>query len=371
MAVNGNTLIQWFEQFAPRYLAVDGDKVGLQVGTLQKEVNKVMVTLDVTEEVIDEAIEEKIDLIIVHHPILYRPLAQLRTDGPFGRLIEKCIKNDIAVYSAHTNLDIAKGGVNDWLAERLSLVNTEVLSVTYEEPLKKLVVFVPVAEEQKVREAIGDVGAGWIGQYSHCTYRTRGTGTFLPLEGSNPFIGQKGKVVQVDEVRIETIFPQNLEKKVIRAMLKAHPYEEVAYDIYPIEKKGEAYGLGRVGKLDNEMTLRDFTSHVKKAFNVPTCRVVGNLDAKVRKVAILGGDGNKYMNAALFKGVDVFVTGDVYFHTAQDALLNGLNLVDPGHHIEKVMIDGVTSILQNAVIKNKAQVEILGSKTNTEPFTFI
>lgn len=371
MTVHAQAVIQWLEQFAPKHLAVEGDRIGLQIGTLQKKIDKVMVTLDVTEDVVDEAIEQKVGLIIAHHPILYRPLAQLRTDLPMGKLIEKIMKNDIAVYAAHTNLDIAKGGVNDWLADKLGLINQEILSVTYHEPLKKLVVFVPKDHEKQVREALGKAGAGAIGKYSHCTFRSKGKGTFMPLEGSTPYIGQKDQLEQVEELRIETIFPSGLEKKVLQAMFKVHPYEEVAYDIYPLEQTGDAYGLGKTGLLEQEMSLREFVEHVKKVFEVPFCRVVGNLDSKVKKIGVLGGDGNKYINAALYKGVDVFVTGDVYFHTAHDAMMSGLQLVDPGHHVEKVMMAGVQQVLQQAASEQKVNIEVLIPKAHTEPFTLI
>jgi dinuclear metal center YbgI/SA1388 family protein len=371
VSVHGQTIIQWFEHFSPKHLAVEGDKIGLQIGTLQKQVTKVMVTLDVTEEVVDEAIKEKVDLIIAHHPIIYRPLSQLRTDLPGGRVMESLIKHDIAVYIAHTNLDVTKGGVNDWLAHQLELEDLNVLSTTYTEALKKLVVFVPQNDEEKVREALGNAGAGWIGNYSHCTFRSEGLGTFLPREGTNPHIGQQGKMENVGEVKIETIFPKGIERKVVQAMLKAHPYEEVAYDIYTLDQQGEALGLGRVGKLRQEMTLEQFAQHVKKSFDVPFCRVVGALDAKVNKVAVLGGTGNKYVSAALFKGADVFVTGDIEYHTAQDAEMNGLHLVDPGHHIEKVMMKGVQDVLHKAAHEHKAELEVITSKVHTEPFRFI
>jgi dinuclear metal center YbgI/SA1388 family protein len=371
MSVHGQTVIQWFEHFSPKHLAVEGDKIGLQIGTLQKQITKVMVTLDVTEEVVDEAIEENVDLIIAHHPIIYRPLSHLRTDLPAGRIMESLIKYDIAVYIAHTNLDVTNGGVNDWLARQLELADLDVLSTTYTETLKKLVVFVPRDDEQKVREALGNAGAGWVGNYSHCTFRSEGVGTFLPREGTDPHIGQQGKLEYVDEVKIETIFPVSLERKVIQAMLKAHPYEEVAYDIFTLDQHGEVLGLGRIGKLPQEMALEEFTEHVKKSFDVPACRVVGPLNAKVKRVAVLGGTGNKYVSAAMFRGADVFVTGDIEYHTAQDAQMNGLHLVDPGHHIEKVMMKGVQEVLHKAAQEHKTELEVITSKVHTEPFRFI
>jgi dinuclear metal center YbgI/SA1388 family protein len=368
---NGYEVIQLFESFAPKSLAMEGDKIGLQVGTLNKPIHRVMITLDVLEEVVDEAISQKVDLIIAHHPPIFRPLKQIVTDQPSGRLFEKCIKHDIAVYAAHTNLDVAIGGVNDLLAEALGLRETDVLVPTTSVKLKKLVTFVPKDHAEKVREAVSQAGAGHIGNYSHCTFNVEGTGTFLPLEGTNPFIGQKGQLELVDEVRLETIFPETIERKVINALLKSHPYEEVAYDIYALENEGMTYGLGRIGKLEKEMTLKEFAEHVKTSLDVKAVRVVGNLEDKIKKVAILGGDGNKYITSAKFKGADVYVTGDLYFHVAHDAMMMGLNVIDPGHHVEKVMIKGVANVLSKMCDENKLNCEIFSSKVDTNPFTFV
>ncbi|WP_461201066.1 Nif3-like dinuclear metal center hexameric protein [Anoxybacillus sp. TBDG-1] len=368
---NGYEMIQLFEQFAPKHLAMEGDKIGLQIGTLNKPIRRIMITLDVLEHVVDEAIEHKIDLIIAHHPPIFRPLKHIVTDQPYGRMIEKCIKHNIAIYAAHTNLDIAKGGVNDWLAEALQLQNVNVLVPTYEEQLKKIVVYVPRTHADVVRKAMGDVGAGHIGNYSHCTFNTEGIGTFLPREGASPFIGQQGKLETVEEVRIETIVPARLQRKVIQAMLQAHPYEEVAYDVYPLDNKGTTYGLGRIGTLSEEMTLQQFAQHVKTSLRVPSVRVVGELTNRVHKVAVIGGDGNKYVHEAKMSGADVYVTGDLYYHVAHDALMLGLNVVDPGHHVEKVMKEGVANVLKTICAQQKFDVDIYVSQTNTEPFTFI
>ncbi|WP_202080662.1 Nif3-like dinuclear metal center hexameric protein [Caldalkalibacillus salinus] len=369
--VHAQTIIQWFEQFCPKHLAEDWDNVGLQVGSLQKKVSKVLVTLDVTREVAEEAIDEGAELIIAHHPIIFRPLKHLRTDDEAGQILKKLIQHDITVYIAHTNLDITAGGVNDWLAESLALEETEVLSPTYHEQLKKLVVFVPVDHEQAVRQALGDAGAGHIGEYSHCSFRAEGTGAFLPLEGANPFIGEQGKVEEVHEVKVETIIPASLQSKVVRAMLKAHPYEEAAYDIYPLDLKGETYGLGRVGQLTEEMTLEAFSHYVKDRLDVPQARIIGDKARMVKKIAILGGSGSKFIKKAAFKGADVFVTGDVDFHSAHDALMNNVAVVDPGHHIEKVMKQGVQNVLEQAAQQHKAELTVLRSQVNTEPFQFI
>jgi dinuclear metal center YbgI/SA1388 family protein len=367
---NGHQIIQLFEQFSPKSLAMEGDKIGLQIGRLNKPVEKVLVALDVLEEVVDEAIAENVQLIIAHHPIIFRPLQKISTEQTYGRIIEKLIKHDIAVYAAHTNLDVAKGGVNDLLAEALGLTDTEVLVPTSEIKLKKLVVFVPEKDAVKVKEALGNAGAGHIGNYSHCAFSSHGTGQFLPGDNTNPHIGSHGKLEEVNEVRVETIFPEHLEKKILSAMIKAHPYEEVAYDIYPLENKGETLGLGRVGYV-NEMSLEEFAAHVKKNLGVQGLRVVGDLQSKVRKVAVLGGDGNKYFMSAKFKGADVYVTGDFYYHVAHDAMMEGLNIVDPGHNVEKVMKDGVVKVMDKMCKEKGLEVTFMASKPNTDPFQFL
>lgn len=367
---NGHEIIQLFERFAPKALAMEGDKIGLQIGRLSKKVHRVMIALDVLEDVIDEAIEKDVQLIIAHHPPIFRPLKNIMTDTTQGRMIEKLLKYDIAVYAAHTNLDVAKGGVNDWLAEALGIKETEVLVPTFETSLKKLAVYVPVSHAEPIRKVLGESGAGFIGDYSHCSFSVSGTGRFLPGENTTPFIGKTGKLEAVEEVRIETIVPEATLKKTITAMLKAHPYEEPAYDVYPLENKGETLGLGRIGKIP-EMSLREFAEKVKISLEVEKVRVVGDLNAKVKKVAVLGGDGNKYFSHSSFKGADVYVTGDIYYHTAHDALMQGLNMIDPGHNVEKVMKKGLTKTLSKLCEAAGFEVEIFPSQLNTDPFQFI
>lgn len=368
---NGQTIIQAFEGWSPKSFAVEGDKIGLQIGTLNKPINKVMVVLDLLENVVDEAIEEGVNLIIAHHPIIFRPIKAIHTDRPYGRIVEKLIKHDISVYAAHTNLDVAKGGVNDLMAEKLGLQNVDVLAPTTEIKLKKLVAFVPYDYADQVRDALGKAGAGYIGNYSHCTFNSEGIGTFKPESGTDPFIGQQGKLERVKEIKLETIFPSNLQNKVLSALLKAHPYEEVAYDIILLENQGEKFGLGRIGYLQEKMSLQKFALLVKEAFDVDGVRVVGDLHEEIHKVAVLGGDGNKYVSQALFKGADVYVTGDVYYHVAHDAMMDGLNIVDPGHNVEKIMKEAVTTFLSNFINENNYDTKVLTSKINTDPFTFI
>ncbi|MFV9511043.1 Nif3-like dinuclear metal center hexameric protein [Tepidibacillus sp. LV47] len=371
MFAQGQTIIQIMEQLAPKYLAMEGDRIGLQVGTLQKEVKTVMLTLDVLENVVDEAIEQKVDLIITHHASIYQPLKHLRTDLPQGRIYQKLLKHDIAVYTAHTNLDVALGGVNDALAKRLGIEATEFLQEVYQQKLKKIVVYVPESHQQVVLDALSANGAGWIGNYSHCSFNTLGIGTFMPREGTNPYIGQQGRLERVNEVRIETVVPEEKQNQAIKAMLKVHPYEEVAYDIYPLEIKGKSYGIGRVGRLAEELTLKEFALFVKQQLELDGVRVVGDLTQKVRKVAIVGGDGNRFVQTAAFQGVDVLITGDIYYHVAHEAMAEGLGIIDVGHNVEKWVLPELKIYLEQEFQTRKIETKVLISKANTSPFQFM
>lgn len=371
MLANGQTVIQYIEQLAPKQLAMEGDKIGLHVGTLQKPIKKVMVALDVLDEVVEEAIAEGVDLIIAHHAVIFRPLKHLRTDLAAGKLYEKLIKHDIAVYTAHTNLDTAEGGINDWLAEAVGLTDIEVLDEHTHDPLKKLVVYVPVEHADAVLQAISQAGAGSIGNYSHCTFQSKGTGTFMAEEGTNPFIGEVGKLERVEEVRLETVLPASRQNAVIQAMKKAHPYEEVAYDIYTLDLPGKKLGIGRIGKLPAPLTLHELALLVKERFELTGLRVVGPLDTKIKKVAVVGGDGNSYLGKAKFRGADVLITGDIYYHMAHDAQADGLNIIDAGHNIEKIMKKKVARFLQAKLQEAGYETDVIASGVHTDPFQFI
>jgi dinuclear metal center YbgI/SA1388 family protein len=368
MFARGETIIQLMEQLAPKHYAVPDDKIGLQVGSVAKEIRRVLVTLDVTPAVVEEAAALGAELIIAHHAVIYRPLAHLRTDTPAGALAASLIRKDIAVYISHTNLDTTEGGINDWMAEALELKGRDVLEEVHTDKLFKLVVFVPEAHHEKVRSAMFHAGAGGIGKYSHCSFNSEGVGTFLPMDGSTPFIGKQGRMEQTKEIRVETIVPLSVRKKVISAMLKAHPYEEVAYDLYSMDLKGRSFGLGRVGVLPEVESLDQFAERVKTAFDVPFVRMVGDGNKQIRKVAVLGGAGAKYIRHATFAGADVLVTGDIDFHSAQDALAAGLTIIDPGHHAEKIMKPKTAQWLAEQ-LKNKGYgTEVFASTVDTEPF---
>ncbi|REJ20981.1 MAG: Nif3-like dinuclear metal center hexameric protein [Paenibacillaceae bacterium] len=368
MFASGQFVVQLMERFAPRRLAVEGDRIGLQVGTLQKEIRKALVALDVTDAVVDEAIAAGVDLIIAHHAVIYRPLPAIDTSTPAGRIYEKLIKNDIAVYVAHTNLDTAEGGMNDWMADALGIESEGCLEEVHVDPLLKLVVYVPETHRRQVQEAVWRAGAGQIGEYDCCSFEVEGTGTFRPGEGTNPHIGTTGKLERVKEIRIETILPESLKGAVVQAMLKAHPYEEPAYDLFPLKLQGKASGLGRFGRLKEPATLEAFARHVKEAFDVPFVRVVGDPDRVVRRAAVLGGSGSRYMRHALRAGADVFVTGDIDYHTAHDALAAGLAIVDPGHNAEKIMKAKTAERLAKDLAAAGYLTEVIPSALPTEPF---
>lgn len=370
MAVNGQEIIRLFETWSPKKLAcMENDPIGLAIGTLNKPVSNVLVTLDVNDAVVNEAIEKGCELIIAHHPPIFRKLANIRTDNPAGALYEKLIKHDVAVYAAHTNLDVATGGVNDLLADALQLQNCTILEQTYSEKLMKLVVFEQIANAEALRTALMQAGAGGIGDYKGCSFTTVGEGRFMPQQGANPTKGEVGTYHVEQEARIEVVFPQSLKNRVLKSMLNTHSYEEPAYDLYAMDIDTNEMGLGRVGRLAEPMTLAQFAEHVKEALDVPAVRIVGSKDAIISKVAVVGGDGNKYIYAAKRAGADVFVTGDMYFHTAQDAEAIGLHIVDPGHHVEKVMIPGVANKMRT--LCNKLDVQFIESTVHTEPFTFL
>ncbi|WP_018923736.1 Nif3-like dinuclear metal center hexameric protein [Salsuginibacillus kocurii] len=368
---SGQMIIDQFERFSPRHLALEGDPGGLMIGSLNRPVQKVMITLDVLETVVDEAIEKGVDLIIAHHPLIFSPVSSIDVEKGQGPVIEKCIKHEISVYAAHTNLDITHGGVNDLLSAAIGLENTEVLIPTYEEDLKKVVAFVPQDHVEEVRQALGDAGAGHIGDYSHCTFSTDGTGTFIPGDETNPYIGKQGEMEFVSEKRMETIVPAHLEKEVLRALADAHPYEEPAYDVYPLDIKGETFGLGRVGNLSTQETLADFAARIKEPLGVSQLRMIGPEHGTVQRIAVLGGDGNKYWEDALKSGADVLISGDIKFHTAQDALMAGLYIIDAGHYIEHVMKEGVKKQLQTSLSELNYDTEVFISERSTDPFKII
>src|SRR5690625_5147154 len=367
--ISHSTIFELMEKWAPLSFAYEWDQVGLQIGAANLPTKTVMITLDVLESVLDEAIEKGVDLIIAHHPLFFKPLQQIDFSTPKGKVIQKLIQNQITVYAAHTNLDVAVGGVNDILCDQLGIENRKNLVDFQTEKLFKIMVYVPTTHANVVRDAISEAGAGHIGNYSHCTFQTNGQGTFKPMEGTTPYIGKQDKLEFVEEIKIETIINEKKLAEVIDVMIAAHPYEEVAYDVFPLENKGTSYGLGRIGSLHQKMNVENLARHVKKNFDLSHVRVIGNLKKDIQKIAVLGGSGEKYIHQAKKAGADVYITGDMSFHVAQDDEQMGLTVIDAGHYIEKVMKNVTKNYLQEQF--KHSELEVIVSKTNTDPFQFI
>lgn len=362
-----NNLVKKIENKYPLNLAYNWDNVGLIVGDFDNDIKRILVTLEANESTIEEAIENKIDLIVTHHPFIFKKINKINTKDLKGRLIHKLIKNDIALYSMHTNFDIAIDGLNDYFMEIMGFKNTKILDVTHSDTLYKIAVYVPVSHEIIVREALGEAGAGYIGNYSHCTFNTQGIGTFKPEDDANPFIGTVGEIESVKEVKIETIVPSKLLQKTIDNMIKSHPYEEVAYDVYKLENKGESVGLGRYVSLNDKISLQDLCEEIKLKLNMDHIRVVGELDTKIKKVAVVTGAGSDMVSLAKSKNCDVIITGDVKYHEAQDALDMGMCIIDCGHFdTEDIFKDVMKRFLDKL-----EDVEVIKSEVNLNPFKII
>lgn len=365
--MNLKSFIKKVEQKYPLGLAYDWDNVGLLVGDFDMDIKKILVVLEANEKVIDEAISKDVDLIVTHHPFIFKKMNKINTSDLKGKLIHKLIKNDIALYSMHTNFDIAFEGLNDYFMEIIGIEETKVLDITSSEVLYKLAVYVPTTHVEKVKESLAKAGAGHIGNYSNCSFSTQGIGNFKPLEGTNPYIGQIGEVESVEEVKIETIVPQRVLGGVINSMLNAHPYEEVAYDIYKLENKGKIYGLGRIGKLDSTINLKELCNNIKKKLNMSHIRVVGDLNSSIKKVAVVTGSGADMIKKAQRSGADVIITGDVKYHDAQDALDMSMNVIDCGHFdTEDIFKDVMERFLGNI-----DEIEVIKSEIYLNPFTTI
>ena len=361
------SLIKKIEAKYPTNLAYDWDNVGLLVGDAEEEIDKVLVCLEANEAIVEEAINNNVNLIVTHHPFIFGKMKKITTSDFKGKLIHKLIKNNIAVYSMHTNFDIAFDGLNDYFMEVMGFENSKILDVTNTETLYKIVVYAPKTHEDKVREALGKSGAGHIGNYSDCTFNTDGKGTFRPLEGTNPFIGELDKLEVVDEVKIETIVPQRILGGVISAMIKAHPYEEVAYDLYKLENKGSAVGLGRIAALKESMSLKELSMMIKEKLNMDALRVVGSLDTNIKKVAVVTGSGADLAKKAQRSGADVLITGDVKYHDAQDAIDAGMCIIDCNHfESEDIFKDVMKRFLDDI-----DDISVIKSRININPFSIL
>lgn len=322
-------LLLVFTEVADLSLQESYDNSGLLIGSADTEVNRVLLAIDVTEAVIEEAIQKKCELIIAHHPLIFKGLKRISDGNLVERTVTAAIRNNIAIAAMHTNLDNIKSGVNGKLAAILEIKNTNMLSASNDK-LKKLSVFCPLAHADQLRQVMFESGAGHIGAYDSCSFNTSGTGTFRGGEQTNSFVGQIGKLHQEEEIRIETIVPDYILNKVITNMLEAHPYEEVAYDIYPLDNKHNAIGSGLIGELDSPVEEVEFLKIIQQKLGTPVLKHTAFTGKKVQQIAICGGSGAFLLHKAKAAGADVFVTADLKYHDFFEA--DGkLLVVDAGH----------------------------------------
>jgi len=357
-------------KFAPFGHAEEWDNVGLQVGNPAAAAGKIMVALDPCKAAVEAAVADKCQLLLTHHPLIFAPLKKISANDPTGYLVSYALKNDLSVVSLHTNYDVADGGLNDLLAERLGLEMGEPLRVTGSEELVKLSVFVPKGHEERVLEALFRF-SGVMGNYRDCSFQTGGTGTFTPLAGAQPFLGKVGVREHVEETRLEVLIPKESLPAALNALLSAHPYEEPAYDLYPLLNKGNVRGLGRLCRLKEETTLGDLVALVKERLTLAGVRFVGDSGSRVKKVAICGGSGASLLKNAFRQGADVLITGDVKYHDAREAESLGLALIDAGHFATEIlMVEGVAAKVARELLEKGYGADVVAYKEEREPFNY-
>ncbi len=363
-------VIGFLNQLCPPDLAEDWDNVGLQVGDPAAEINKILVCLDAEEIAIQEAHRQGAQLIISHHPLIFRPIKHLSPTDMTGRVLYQAIKQDIAVVSAHTNLDRAADGLNDWLAERLGVIDPVPLESPTTGHFYKLVVYVPLGHEIEVRDAVFSAGAGHIGAYDRVSFSSRGAGTFRGGQGTQPFIGTPGSLEATEEVRLEIVVPASILNKSVSRMLKAHPYEEVAYDLLPLANERLKVGLGRVGQLEKSLSLRQFAEQVKEKLQISALKLVGDLEQQIDRVAVCGGTGMSMFSAAVRHGADCLLTADIKFHEAQRARAAGVTLIDAGHFAtEQIMVAELSSRLRKIFAARQFKVEVIEMTAEQDPLS--
>lgn len=357
-------VIQYLEQLAPPVYQESYDNCGLLTGSADWELTKILVTLDCTEAVVEEAITKGCNLIVAHHPIIFGGLKKLNGKNYVERTVIKAIKNDVAIYAIHTNLDNVQHGVNAKICEKLGLINTKIL-VPKTNTLKKVSVFVPQTHLQVVQEAMFSAGAGNIGNYSECSFYSTGMGTFKGNEKSNAFVGEVGKQHQEPEYKLEVLVDDGQLNQVISAMIAAHPYEEVAYDVYTILNSNVTVGSGMIGELPEELSAEAFLKHLKNAMNLNVIRYTPYIN-KVKKVAVCGGSGSFLLKNAIGAQADAFVTGDFKYHEFFDAE-NRLMIADIGHYESEIF---TINLLADEILKKFPTFAVILSEINTNPINY-
>ncbi|MFH6982345.1 Nif3-like dinuclear metal center hexameric protein [Marinoscillum luteum] len=359
-------ITDFLEQFAPLSYQESYDNSGLLVGDANAEISGIAITLDVTEQVIDEAIHNGDNLIIAHHPLIFKGLKSLTGKHWVERCVIKALKHDIALYAIHTNLDNVHLGVNRKIAEKLSLKNIRILSPK-SEILSKLVTFVPHENAQQVLDALYNAGAGQIGQYDHCSFQTEGTGTFRPGEGSSPHIGNHHVDETVSEKRIELIFPSHLKHRIVSALHNSHPYEEVAYYLSTLSNTNQEVGSGIVGDLTSPMDTSEFLRHLKQTMRTDCVRHTPICKEKVSKVALCGGAGSFLLTKAIGAGADVFITGDFKYHDFFEAD-NRIVVADIGHFESEQF---TKDLLYDIISEKFTNIALRLSEVQTNPINYL
>jgi dinuclear metal center YbgI/SA1388 family protein len=356
----------WLDNVIPLSFQESYDNSGIQVGLPEAEINSALLTIDITEEVIDEAVREKCNLIVSHHPLIFTGIKKITGRTATERIVIKALQENISIYSAHTNLDSTDFGVSRKMAEKIGLQNVNVL-VPLKQKLLKLVTFIPVSHLDKVREAVFAAGAGVIGNYDQCGFTASGEGSFRAGENTNPFAGSRGSIHFEKELRFETILFAHLRDKVVKALIAAHPYEEVAYDLYQLENNNITAGLGCTGELQPSMPEEEFIKHVASVFGAKGVRFSRLTGRPVRRVALCGGSGASLLSDAIAAGADAFVTADIKYHNFFDAE-NRILMLDIGHFESEKF---TTGILYDLIIKKFPKFAVRFSETNTNPINYL
>ena len=357
-------------KIAPCQYAEAWDNVGLQLGDPAAQVSRIMVALDPGSPAIEAAIEARCHLLVTHHPFIFTPMKKISSADETGRLAIRALKNDLAVLSLHTNYDIAQGGVNDLLAERLGVQGTLPLRITGAEELLKLVVFVPKGFEARLLQALSPFQVR-IGNYRDCSFQGDGVGRFTPDSGAQPFVGSAGKPQEQQESRLELLLCKERLAGAVAALKVAHPYEEPAFDLYPVLNQGVIRGLGRIGVLAEATTAGDFALQVKKMLDASGVRLVGEAGRRVKKVALCGGSGASLLHEAARKGADLLVTADVKYHEAREAEALGIAVLDAGHFATELpMVRGLADALVRVLEVRKFETEVVAYQGEREPFSF-
>jgi dinuclear metal center YbgI/SA1388 family protein len=358
-------IIAAIEELAPPAYQESWDNCGLITGNAADEIHSCLITLDVSEEVVDEAVTGNFNLIISHHPVIFSPLKKITGKSVTERIIMKSLRHGIALYCAHTSLDNVYSGVNFALADKLGIRNARILSPVTGE-LRKLVTFVPPDHAEKVRNAIFKAGGGHIGNYDQCSFNLEGTGSFRGSDQSKPFVGKIGEMHFEKEIRIETIFPNALRSGIIRALLAAHPYEEVAYDIYLLDNAYPRLGAGIIGQLDEPMEPAAWLEHIRIILSCQQIRYSGPEVRKIKTVACCGGSGSFLIREAINEGADSFVTGDVKYHQFLESA-GDILLIDAGHFETE---QHTREIFYELLMKKFPTFAVRFSNINTNPIKY-